>query len=106
MQELYKPLTEKLAAKKVAQEMEIRKAPSSTACKAINECTEPRDAAEKLLTILMNQDDKEAVFERFLDDLKSTNQSDIFLWIVHPGSSLAFSFLIVFELQTCFAKTL
>jgi hypothetical protein len=87
MQELYKSLSEKLVAKKVAVEMFQRDALSFGELEAIQRCKNPCRAASKLLDILLQlPEDGMSVLDCFLETLKSTNQLHIFLWISYSGN--------------------
>jgi hypothetical protein len=87
IRQLYKPLSEKLLAKKVAADMFQRDALSFRELESIQFIKNPYKAAEKLLSYLLTlQEETMSVFECFLEALKSTNQEHIFLWISYPGN--------------------
>jgi hypothetical protein len=80
-------LTEKLIAKAVAAEMFRGDALSLSELESIQNCKSLCDAASELLNVLLEQRDGDcAVFECFLQALKSTSQQHIFLWISYPGN--------------------
>lgn len=86
IQQLYKPLSEKLIAKKVAIEMFQRDAFSFSELESIQLCKNPCKAASVLLNILLQlPEDEISVLECFMETLKSTNQQHIFLWISYMG---------------------
>lgn len=86
LKELYEPLTERLFAKKVAVEMFQRDALSFSELEAIQTCSNPSEAASKLLSLLLLlPEDAVSAFSCFLEALKVTNQEHIFLWISYTG---------------------
>jgi hypothetical protein len=87
LQELYKPLSEKLVAKKVAAVMFQRDALSISELESIQACENPCDAASRLLNVLLKlPEDAMSVFDCFLETLKSTKQEHLFLWISFSGN--------------------
>ena len=86
IEELYKPLCEKLVAKKVAVEMFQRDALLLRELESIQVQKKPYKASEELLHILLQlPEDEVTVLDRFLEALKITNQQHIFLWLMYPG---------------------
>jgi hypothetical protein len=86
IQELYKPLIDRLIAKTIAIEMYQRDALLFSELENIQACQTPSKAAEELLKVLLQQPyNDESVFECFLEALKHTSQYHIFLWISNKG---------------------
>jgi hypothetical protein len=86
IQELYKPLCEKLVAKKVAVEMFQRDALTFIELESIQMQTMTCKASEELLKILLHlPEDGTTALECFWEALKITNQQHIFLWLMYPG---------------------
>jgi hypothetical protein len=83
IQQVYKELSEKIAAKSVAAEMFQRGALTVGELESIQLSRTPSDAARILLNILLKQPHE--MYQCFLDALKQTGQKDAYLLLAYHG---------------------
>ena len=84
LKEIYKQLTEKLEARKVASWMFQYDALTTKELQSIQQCVTPIEAAENLLKIIL-QVKKQQFYNRFMIALQRTNQQHIWSWLSYDG---------------------
>ena len=84
LQEIYKPLTEKLEARKVAAFMYQRDALTVKELQLVQQCETHIKAAKELLQIILEVRE-EKVYNCYMTALQETNQQHIWSWLSYES---------------------